>query len=98
MDYVLPDLPEWDHNELLKNEKETIGFYITGHPMSRFNDLLGLIINADSSTLSGKTDRETVLLAGIVSNIREVTTRRKETMAYVTLGRSEGLSLCHLFP
>ena len=41
LDYVLPDLPEWDHKELLLNEKETIGFYITGHPLSRFADLLG---------------------------------------------------------
>jgi DNA polymerase-3 subunit alpha len=98
MDYVLPDLPEWDHNELLKNEKETIGFYITGHPMSRFSELLGLIVNADSSTLSGKTDHEAVLLAGIVSNIREVTTRRKETMAYVTLEDLKGSASVIFFP
>ena len=98
MDYVLPDMPEWDHNELLKNEKETIGFYITGHPLSRFNDLLGLIVNTDSSTLSGKADRETVLLAGIVSNIREVTTRRKEIMAYVTLEDLKGSTSVIFFP
>ena len=98
MSYVPPDIPEWDHKELLKNEKETIGFYITGHPLSRFNDLLGLIVNADSSTLSGKADRETVLLAGIVSNIREVTTRRKETMAYVTLEDLKGSTSVIFFP
>ena len=96
--YVLPDMPEWDHNELLKNEKETIGFYITGHPLSRFTDRLGLIVNADSSTLSGKTDRETVLLAGIVSSIREVQTRRKETMAYMTLEDLKGSSSVIFFP
>ena len=60
--------------------------------------VLGLIVNADSSTLSGKTDRETVLLAGIVSNIREVTTRRKETMAYVTLEDLKGSSSVIFFP
>jgi DNA polymerase-3 subunit alpha len=98
MDYVPPDIPEWDHSELLKNEKETIGFYITGHPLSHFNDILGLIVNADSSTLSGKADRETVLLAGIVSNIREVTTRRKETMAYVTLEDLKGSIPVIFFP
>ena len=98
VDFVPPDVPEWDHNELLKNEKETIGFYITGHPLSHFSDRLGLIVNADSSTLSRKTDRETVVLAGIVSNIREVTTRRKETMAYVTLEDLKGSISVIFFP
>lgn len=98
MDFALPDIPEWDHKELLINEKETIGFYITGHPLSRFADLLGLIVNVDSSNLSGKPDREAVTLAGIVSNIREVTTRRKETMAYVTLEDLKGSATMIFFP
>ena len=50
------------------------------------------------STLSRKTDRETVVLAGIVSNIREVTTRRKETMAYVTLEDLKGSISVIFFP
>jgi DNA polymerase-3 subunit alpha len=98
MDFALPDIPEWDHKELLINEKETIGFYITGHPLSRFADVMGLIVNADSSNLSGKPDREAVTLAGIVGNIREVTTRRKEIMAYVTLEDLKGSANMIFFP
>lgn len=98
MDFALPDIPEWDHKELLINEKESIGFYITGHPLSRFTDLLGLIVNADSATLFGKSDREPVAVAGIVSHIREVTTRRKETMAYVTLEDLKGSAVMIFFP
>jgi DNA polymerase-3 subunit alpha len=98
IDFALPDLPEWDHKELLTNEKESIGFYITGHPLSRFTDILGLIVNADSSSLSGKSDREAVAMAGIVSHIREVTTRRKETMAYVTLEDLKGSAVVIFFP
>jgi DNA polymerase-3 subunit alpha len=98
IDFALPDLPEWDHKELLTNEKESIGFYITGHPLSRFTDILGLIVNADSSSLSGKSDREAVAMAGIVSHIREVTTRRKETMAYVTLEDLKGSAVMIFFP
>jgi len=89
-DPLLPDLPEWDHKELLANEKETIGFYITGHPLSRFSERLGMIVNADSSTIPSKSDRETVTVAGVVSNIRTATTKRKETMAYVTLEDLKG--------
>ncbi|MHB9099710.1 MAG: DNA polymerase III subunit alpha, partial [Syntrophales bacterium] len=96
--YPIPDLPEWDHKELLMNEKETIGFYITGHPLSRFADLMGMIVNADSSNLSKKTDHETVILAGIVSNIRDVMTKRKDTMAYITLEDLKGSINVIFFP
>ena len=34
--YRLPDIPEWDESEKLKFEKEGIGFYITGHPLSKY--------------------------------------------------------------
>ena len=94
----LPELPEWDHKELLAHEKETIGFYITGHPLSHFADRLGLLINADSGSLSRRADRETVSVAGIVSSIRDVMTRRKETMAYVTLEDLKGTLTVIFFP
>jgi DNA polymerase-3 subunit alpha len=97
-DFTLPDIIEWDHKELLSNEKDTIGFYITGHPLSRFADILCLHVNTDSSTLSGKSDRETVILAGIVSQIREVMTKRKDTMAYLTLEDMKGSVTIIIFP
>ena len=97
-DFVLPDLPEWDQKELLLNEKETIGFYITGHPLSRFSDRLGMLVNADTSNITHKPDRDAVTLAGIVSNIREVTTKRKDTMAYITLEDLKGSVSVIFFP
>jgi DNA polymerase-3 subunit alpha len=94
----LPDMPEWDHKELLANEKETIGFYITGHPLSRYADRLAMIVTADSSNLAARTDREALVMAGVVSSIREVQTRRKETMAYITLEDLKGSSTVIFFP
>jgi DNA polymerase-3 subunit alpha len=94
----LPEITEWDHKELLANEKETIGFYITGHPLSRYADRLGMIVTTDSSNLAARTDREAVILAGIVSGIREVQTRRKETMAYVTIEDLKGSVTVIFFP
>ena len=97
-DFVLPDLPEWDQKELLLNEKETIGFYITGHPLSRFSERLGTLVNADTANIMHKPDRDAVILAGIVSNIREVTTKRKDTMAYITLEDLKGSVSVIFFP
>jgi DNA polymerase-3 subunit alpha len=94
----LPEISEWDHKELLAYEKETIGFYITGHPLSRYAERLRMFVMADSSNLGSKQDRETLTLAGIVNNIREVQTRRKETMAYVTLEDLKGSVTVIFFP
>ncbi len=98
LDNGLPEISEWDQRELLANEKETIGFYITGHPLSRYAERLEMIVTADSSNLSTKTDREAIIVAGIVSSIREVQTRRKETMAYVTIEDLKGSSTVIFFP
>ncbi|MHB8769700.1 MAG: DNA polymerase III subunit alpha [Syntrophales bacterium] len=97
-EFELPDVQEWDQKELLAHEKETIGFYITAHPLSRFSERLGLIVNTDTSNVVSKSDRESVLLAGIVSSIREVMTKRKETMAYVTLEDLKGSISVIFFP
>ncbi len=94
----LPDVPEWDHDELLSYEKETLGFYITGHPLLKFEDDLKLIVNAGSENIGEKKDGSTVSIAGVVSNVREVSTRKKETMAYVTLEDMKGYITVIVFP
>lgn len=87
---LLQQIPEWDAKELLAQEKETLGFYITGHPLSGFRDRVANVANADAETILGKKDQEEVRLAGVVSHIREVTTKKKELMAYVTIEDLKG--------
>jgi DNA polymerase-3 subunit alpha len=87
---MLPDLPEWEHRELLAYEKETLGFYITGHPLSGFTARLGMVANTDAAAILEKKDKEEVSFAGVVSNIREVTTKKKDLMAYVTIEDLKG--------
>jgi len=98
LDVSIPDMPEWDHKELLAFEKDTLGFYITGHPLSRFRHHLDAVANADSSTLQEKNDKEIVTVAGVVSQIREATTKKKETMAYVTIDDLQGSINAIFFP
>ncbi|MDD5170024.1 MAG: OB-fold nucleic acid binding domain-containing protein, partial [Syntrophales bacterium] len=98
LDIQIPDLPEWDYKELLAFEKETLGFYITGHPLWRYRQYLKDVATADSSNLQEKTDKELVTVAGIVSQIRESTTRKKEIMAYITLEDLQGSVNAIFFP
>jgi len=86
----LPNLPEWEPRELLGYEKETLGFYITGHPLSRYKELLRMVVNTDAVRIAEKKDKEEVSFAGVVSNIRDVTTKKKDLMAYVTIEDLKG--------
>ncbi len=95
---ALPALAEWEHKDLLAFEKETIGFYISGHPLSPYKERLGMIVTADSANLRKRADREAVTVAGIVSSIRDVQTKRKETMAYIVLEDLKGSVDVIVFP
>jgi len=62
--------PEWPDDEKLRFEKETLGFYITGHPLNKYNDELKLFANATTDTLHQYVD-EVVNIGGIVSQIKK---------------------------
>jgi DNA polymerase-3 subunit alpha len=61
--------PEWPDDEKLRFEKETLGFYITGHPLNKFADELRLFAGATTETLRQHID-EIVNIGGIVSQIK----------------------------
>lgn len=63
-------LPEWPDDEKLRFEKETLGFYITGHPLNRYAEELRLFSNATTETLHQHVD-EVVNIGGIVSQIKK---------------------------
>lgn len=88
--YELKDVPEWENNELLSYEKEVLGFYITSHPLTPFASKLKLLADTDSAALPDRKDGDVVTFAGLVSSTREVLTKRKDVMAYVTMEDMKG--------
>ncbi len=81
----LDNVSPWDESERLHREKESLGFYFSGHPLDRYRDLLGPILSVDSTTLPEKKDREQVVLAGMVVDQRVINDRKGQQMAFVTL-------------
>ncbi|HPC03437.1 MAG TPA: DNA polymerase III subunit alpha [Syntrophales bacterium] len=94
----IPDVPPWDSRSQLLFEKEMLGFYVTGHPMDRFGDRYRVLADCDSEGLAGRPDESDVALAGIVSHIRQVSTKKKETMAYATMEDRKGNFTVIVFP
>lgn len=94
----LPDVEEWPENVLLTNEKEAIGFYITGHPLARHSDAIKRFSTCDTAGLIERTDKEEVSVCGIVTGIKILNTRKGDRMAFVTLEDLSGFVELVVFP
>jgi DNA polymerase-3 subunit alpha len=82
---ALPRIPEWEEKERLAFEKEVLGFYVSGHPLKRYEALLARYTNADALTLGEMEDGRAVRVGGIIRALRAITTRKGDRMAFVTI-------------
>ncbi len=94
----LPAITEWEERQRLSFEKESLGFYISGHPLSRYEDLLEKFTNADTLSLKEIDDGKTIRVGGIVLNIKTILTKKSEPMAFVTIEDLQGSVEIIVFP
>ncbi|MEE8110818.1 MAG: DNA polymerase III subunit alpha, partial [bacterium] len=94
----MPQVQEWDEKEFLAQEKEALGFFITGHPLSRFKRELKLLTTATTATLGELSGSQKVRLGGLVSGLKVQTTRRGDLMARFNLEDLEGSAEVIVFP
>ncbi len=76
--------PEWSKEQVLAGEKETLGLYLSGHPVDAYRAELAQLTDACLSELRPSEDRH-VVVAGLVVGLRMMNTRRGDRMAFVTL-------------
>ncbi len=81
MDYMV--VPEWSDQERLFGEKETLGLYLTGHPIHRYLSELKNITEGRIADL--RPSSKTIVAAGMIVNLRTIQTKRGDRMAVVTL-------------
>ncbi|WP_373499324.1 DNA polymerase III subunit alpha [Desulfococcus sp.] len=81
---ALPDAPVWDNRQQLALEKESLGFYITGHPLDQHEKTIGKFATADVLSLKEKNDGEAVRIGGIITDVKTIRTKRGELMAFLT--------------
>lgn len=86
---VYVETPPASEEQRLEGEKETLGLYLTGHPIARYAEELGRITDATIAELRPTHDR-TIVVAGLVVAIRTMQTRRGDRMAFVTLDDRTG--------
>ncbi len=95
--YDLPEIPEWSEHQILSFEKETLGLYITGHPLASYEAELSRH-TIPSSRIYDLQDRQEVTVGGTVNRMRRLTTKRGETMATLTVEDLHGSVEVLVFP
>ena len=81
----LPDIPEWDQKKLLAAEKETVGFYITGHPLDAYRMDLKEITDGDLAVIGSSKNEHAVRVGGLIRTYKEHKSKKGDRMAFITL-------------
>jgi len=110
----LPDAKPWTEAEQLGFEKETLGLYLSGHPLDPYADLLRqagalrigelatapLAASADNGWAGGKPRpiEADTSLGGIIASVRPLKTRKGDRMAVFVLDDAQGTLEVVVFP
>ncbi len=95
---AIPSIEEWDDREKLQQEKETLGFYVTGHPLDRYKTILEKFTNVDALRIREVADKSAVRIGGTISNTKVIRTRKEELMGFVTVEDLNGSVEVVVFP
>ncbi len=94
----IPDMEELPYDQLLNAEKEALGFYFSQHPLKSYEKIIKDITPFDSQNLREIEVVEDATIVGIVNGCREITTKRGDRMAYITLEDTKGIIEAIVFP
>ena len=86
---VIP-VAEFEKPELLKLEKETLGLYVSEHPLHAVREQLRRKTDCTLNELERRRDGEVVSVGGIVSAVKQLTTKKGEPMVFLTLDDPTG--------
>ncbi len=93
----IPDVKENSKAEILAWEKETLGFYISGHPLDEFRDKLSNLTPI-AEIQDGKFLNKRVKIGGLVTESRRIITKRGDSMAYLKVEDFDGVLDVTIFP
>src|SRR5690348_17153494 len=82
---TIPVVSEFEKNELLHLEKETLGLYVSEHPLTPIRDQLRRKTDCTLSELERRRDGEVVTVGGIVAALKQMTTKKGEPMVFAGL-------------
>ena len=99
---ILPEVDEFDLFQILQQEKESTGVYLTGHPLSRYQNFIKRRKLPEISSFNDEEehhlDNQGVTLVALVAAKKLKITKQNETMAFITLEDMTGSMEMLVFP
>jgi len=94
----LPDMDEWPELKKLAHEKDTLGFFLTGHPLASVIEHLQRVVDTQIDRLDKWRDGQPVRVGGLIQSIKEHKSRKGERMAFIVLEDMSGSVEVVVFP
>jgi DNA polymerase-3 subunit alpha len=92
-------MEEWDEPLFLSYEKDALGFYITGHPLTQFGKRLDRLVSHSIGGLDDEKDfNSEIRIAGIITSVKPIRTKKDERMATLFLEDMSGRIEVVVFP
>jgi len=98
VEVTLPELPDFAEREILDMEKEYLGIYLSGHPLSSVLPQLQPFMSSDILTCLEGEEEKKVALGGLVTGFRQNVTKKGEMMASFVLEDLTGAIEVLVFP
>lgn len=95
---TLTDAPEYDPLERLKQEKEQLGFYVSGHPLEEYSDVIEYYTTTSTQTLIAHAIDTEVFVVGMITEVKNITTKKGDPMAVIGVEDLEGAVEVVVFP
>ena len=81
----LPTVPPWDDRDRLAREKEALGFFISGHPLDRYREIVGAFDELGADTLKARMGHSVELACVVTAVARQVSRRDGSEWAKITI-------------
>ena len=95
---ALVAVPELDPLERLMKEREQLGFYVSGHPLEEYSDIITNYTSTSTQNLVENRIDSEVDVAGMITEVINRTTKKGEAMAVIELEDLEGAVKVVVFP
>ena len=94
----LPNVPEWDKMTMLEEEMEFLGFYVSGHPLDDYKDVINAFSIKKKVSREIFRDGQSVRIGGLISGVKNIVTKKGNAMASLSIMTLYGNESLVVFP
>lgn len=96
--FNLPQLPDFTLDEILNNEKEYLGFYLSAHPLDKYKKIIKTFRLSSIEEIKEDKENKIYNTYGILRNVKKIVTKNSQIMAVFELEDFFNKISCVIFP